>query len=214
MLIRKTIAAFILLIAGSGVAQAMPFQNGDFSSGLDGWTNAGAGDAIVESGAAVLSTLPGDNADPFSAILVQGDDGNFGFATAFQLPSDTLSLEFDVRSTTSPDPAEAGGSLFTDALNVVVYDALGFGPTDLVFVSGTDFVPTIDWQTVSLDVSSLSGRDAALSFELFDESDGADTRFFLDNIGFIPRVVGTVPVPSSLFLMTFGLLVLRRRWFF
>ncbi|MFK7976409.1 MAG: MYXO-CTERM sorting domain-containing protein [Halioglobus sp.] len=211
MIIRKTLATVLFILAGTTAAQAMPLQNGDFSAGLDQWTNAGATDAMVEDGAAVLSTQPGDNANPFSAILVQGDDGNFNFPNAFLLPSDIVTLEFDVRAVSSPDFTEAGGSLFTDALTVAVYDALGVGPTDLLFTSGTDFAVTTDWQQVSFDVAALAGNPVALSFALFDESDGADTRFFLDNVGFVPRLVGTVPVPSSLALILLGLVAVRRR---
>lgn len=205
-----TLALLSLLTLG---AHATPLQNGDFSAGLDNWNNAGAGDATVEGGAAVLQTLMGNLADPFSAILVQGDDGSFSFASAFALPSDTISLQFDVRRLVFFDGQEAGGSLFEDALTVAVYDALGIGTTDLLFTSGTDFAVSTDFQQVTLDVASLAGRAVALSFELFDESDGLDSRFILDNVAFVQRIVGTVPVPSSLMLtgLAVALLWSRRR---
>ena len=91
-------ARAILLLSlclGAGTAAAVPFSNGDFSAGLSDWTALpGNGSVGVVGGQAQLDTGPGD--DPFSAILVQGDDGNFAFANPVMLDPTDAVLSFDV----------------------------------------------------------------------------------------------------------------------
>ncbi len=200
---------------------ALALVNGDFSSDLSGWNNAGATDATVNAGVAELSTQVGDGINPYSSVLVQGDDGSFTFGSPVVLGADIETLIFDIRFDQFDDSLEAGFSSFDDSLTVALYDELDFsGSSDLIFSSGSDFSAESIWQTVELDVTALAGHTLALSFELFDESNGFDSTFYLDNINFLaaeppPEPPVSVSEPSSLMLLLIGIVGMfaRRRHF-
>jgi hypothetical protein len=200
-----------LFVLVSHPVYAIPFTNGDFSSGLSGWNDASFTGSVSESGGiAQLDT--GAGADPFSAIIVQGDDGFFNFNSPISLQADNLYLNFDVQfADLGADMLESGASFFTDYLSVIVYDAVNFFD-DLVLDPGVDVTTGSDWQRINLDVSSLIGHDVALSFELNDQDDGRDSRVLLDNISFTstPETIDTiaVPEPNTIFLFAVGVLLL------
>jgi hypothetical protein len=191
------------------------FINGDFESGTTGWNDASStGTTGVVGGSAQLDT--GIGSDAFSAILVQGDDGFFTFSSPITLAADVVSLDFDVSFiNTGPDQSETGTSFFfTDHLIIALYDALDFSYD--MFYDPIDIINASGWTSFSWDVSSLAGREVALSLELVDEDDGFDSRALVDNIRFISPVTtpppeNTVPEPGTLYLFAFGLLGLMGR---
>lgn len=189
---------------------AVPFVNGDFAGGLAGWNAVpDNGSVVAAGGAAELDTGPG--VSPFSAILLQGDDGAFTFSPPLSLGASDFFLVFDVAFfDLGADGSESTG-LFTDSLAVVVYDALD-PALDLVFADVAALFDPGPRQVV-LDVSPLVGRDVALSFELSDEDDGRDSRVRLDNVFFTDTPPATVAEPGSLALLFggAGLLLARRR---
>ena len=191
------------MVVSQGTATATPLLNGDFANGLTNWNDASStGSVEVSSGAAVLTT--GDFDDPFSAVLVQGDDGFFNFSDPISLGSDISRLIFDVRFVDlGMDSTEDGGSPFDDALTVALYDSLDFS-LDLIFTPGIDRNFGSAWRTVSLDVGPLAGREMALSFELADQDDGRDSRVFIDNV-----TLTSIPLPGVGLLLLTGLPVLR-----
>lgn len=174
---------------------AVPFTNGDFSSGSTGWNDASStGTASVVSGQAQLDT--GAGTDLFSAVLVQGDDGFFNFSNPISLDASVNYLNFDVAFVDlGVDGSESGGSFFTDALFVYLYDALDFSK-DLFIDPLVDISFGSTLTRLHFDVSSLAGRDVALSFELADENDGRNSRVLIDNITFTSTINGNVSVPE------------------
>ena len=188
---------------------AMPITNGDFSAGLTEWNNASSTGTVTDvSGVAQLDTGTGD--DPFSAVLVQGDDGFFTFGSPINLGVDDLFLNFDVNFLDlGIDSSELGTSFFSDYLSIALYDADDItGSSDLIFEPGIDNTLT-GWTRFNLDVSSLVGHNIALSFELSDQDDGFNSRALLDNISFtkVADVIVSVPEPNSIALVGLGLLL-------
>lgn len=185
-------AAAVALLCSAGAAQAMPVVNGSFDTGLDGWQDySSTGSVTWDAGAAVLKT--GMGSDPYSAVLIQGDDGSFSFSNPVQLPGNVLRIEFDLwLMGQEADATETGTSLFSDFLSLNIYDALDFA-FDLQFAS----LP-LTWgiTRVSLDISVLAGRDVALSFELSDEDDGFNTWLGIDNVKLVTRPNNPTPVPE------------------
>ncbi len=207
----KRASAFAFIMAFSLLPQfasAVPFTNGDFSSGLTGWNDASStGTVSVVGGAAHLET--GAGADPFSAVLVQGDDGFFFFTPPLSLGISDNYLIFDVDFLDLGADGSEGAPYFdTDNLAVLVYDALDFN-LDLLFGAVAD--TTTPSQQIVLDVSSLAGRDVALSFELTDANDGRDSRAIIDNVYFSDAAPTSMPEPSTLILLGSGLLLTFRK---
>ena len=203
---KKTIMALfcLSLIATISNVQAASasFANGDFGSGLNNWDAYGA--AVLNAGQVELSTAGG--LFP-AASLIQGD---FFVGDSIQLGATDNYLNFDV---SYMDLGSGGGtgSPFSDNLGVSVLDEFGTGLTDLIFVSGADFSVGASLVTVSLDVSSLAGLSIGLFFDVFDEDDGRDSKFTLDNISFTETIlqnVSPVPVPGALLLMSTGMMFL------
>lgn len=204
----KTLCAVVFSLFVSS-ASAVPLTNGDFSSGMGDWNDASSfGSATVVGGQAQLDT--GAFTDLYSSVLVQGDDGFFNFFSPITLDADVQFLSFDVAFfDLGVDATETGGAFFSDALNIWLYDALDWsydlGIDPLVDIS---FGSTMT--TLLFDVSSLAGREVALSFELSDANDGRNSRVVIDNVEFIAEV----PAPSVILLMATGLLLMGRRKYF
>lgn len=202
----------ILSVAGLLAAQASSaalLQNGTFDSGLQSWTDASeTGQVAWQNDKAVMST--GAGSSPYSSIFVQGDDGWFTFDDPVLVPGDALFIEFDAAMISrQADATESGNSFFDDVFSLNIYDALDWDYDLLNTVALTDTV-----QTFSFDVTSLIGRDVALSFELADEDDGFNSWVSLDNVAFFSRPATSVPEPSAFILMMlgiFGLGFARRR---
>jgi len=208
---KKLLLGLILLSAVP--VNAASFVNGDFSAGNTAWNDASDNGSIsFFGGEAVLQT--GTGTSLFSAIMVQGDDVFFNFNDPFLLGNDIEFLHFDALfSQEGQDNLEVVGSgSFSDALFVSLYDyADGSGGHDLLF--DPEINSTVDGMLISyaLNVSSLQGREIALSFELVDDNDGFDSKVTLDNVLFAPAPQsGTVPSPSVLVLLLAGLPLLQR----
>ncbi|MDH5445720.1 MAG: PEP-CTERM sorting domain-containing protein [Gammaproteobacteria bacterium] len=208
-------AAAVAFMTVSFTAGAAMLTNGDFSTDGSGWSDASSTGAITfVGGAAQLDTGSGD--DPYSSILVQGDDGFFSFLNPISLGAGEAFLNFDVNfSSLGNDLSESGSSFFDDYLSIALYDSLDFS-YDLIFTPGVDSSLGDGWTRINLDVSVLSGREFALSFELSDQDDGFDSRVLLDNISFsetaLPGGGDTTPVPvpepNTWFLLALGVFLL------
>ena len=214
---KPSVLVGMVFLVVSVSSHAVPITNGDFSDGLSGWSDVSmSGSASVGSDEAL--TLGGAaGAEIYSASLWQGDNGFFQFLDPLSLATGEKFLSFDVRlQGQSEDASESGTSLFSDSLSVELYDSFDF-TYDLFFQSGSDFAVNNAWSTVYLDISSLQGRDFALTINLFDEDDGFNTLFGLDNFMFTktdsPNDSVPVPEPASLGLLALGLgaLIMRRR---
>jgi len=172
-------------------------QNGDFTAGLAGWTvesgnvSDGGGYALFEEHETkILSTLK------------QG----------FTLPDWTsMSLSFDVKmSATSGGPHDpfAWPDAFTASLlDPATLEPLVYNPgrTDYFYIDNTNSIITIGTLTVTIDLTGLGGRDAALYFDLIGSDDGMLTSVNVDNVAVIPE-------PTTCLLLIWSLaLAVRRR---
>ena len=209
-LITKNLQIFfylLCLISIPSFSQAAIFTNGNFDSGLTGWDTTGNA-SLNTSGQVELST--GGASFP-AASLTQGDFFN-GFS-AIELGVSDNYLNFDVWY---QDLGAGGGtgSVIPDGLVVSVLDELDFtGSSDLFFDSQFDFLSGAAFASVSLDVSSLAGRAVGLYFDVFDENDGRNSLFTVDNVFFSAnRQFVTVPEPETLFLLLPGLFMVCRRY--
>ena len=201
----STLIVAINVIFISHAAQAGLIANGDFDNGLNSWSDASfSGQVFSNNGLVNLST--GVDFGPYSAVLVQGDDGFFNFNTPILIDAQQSLIEFDLwQFERNIDASESGTSSLADVLNLSIYDA--FDPSfDLFFI---DLAVTSQQKNFSLDISSLVGRSVAFSFELNDENDGFDSTFSLDNIRLTSPV--NVPEPSTLLLFSLAIFVLTRR---
>ena len=189
----------ILLLSNNSIASLI--TNGEFQNNINGWHTSG--NVSVVSDNVVLKTDVGYS--PFNtSILAQGDDGTFSFLEPITLTSDIKWLTFDIKVNVFDDFFESGLSTFDDVLRINLYDELDFsGASDLLFSSDNYSFLNTEWQTLQLDVGTLSGRSIALSFELFDENNQLDSIFELDNISFLGTAVSTPVSEPSTFLLLF-----------
>lgn len=188
------------LIFFSQISNAGLISNGDFTDGLDGWSDVSSSGAVsVINGAA--NFVSGSGTDLYSAVLVQGDDGFFSFNTPLVIDADNAVLKFDLwQLSRTTDIFESAMSVLNDSLNLSIYDAED--PSfDLLF---TNFIITSQLQQFTLDISSLIGRSVALSYELNDEDDGFNSTFALDNVELTSASV-TVSEPNTIFLILLSL---------
>jgi len=199
------------LLLGLFLISALPvnaasFNNGDFSSGGTSWNDASdTGSVTFSAGQAILET--GTGVSGFSAVMVQGDDGFFNFPNPISLASDAKWLSFSAKIDELGADNTESSSIFTDALNVYLYDALDFN-LDLLFLTIDSDSYSLGFISYMLDVSSLQGRDIALSFELVDENNERNSSVTIDNVAFS----AAVPAPSVLVLLLVGLPFLGRNY--
>lgn len=190
----------------SEAATAMSIVNGTFDSDLGGWHDASKkGSTSYDSNRhmAVLTSGPGSS--PSAAVLIQGDDGLFSFNDAQTVFSEDARLAFDIEFAALTIDVEEPAKNMKDSFQVWLYDA-----DDLSGASDTNLLSVLinEWlgnRQFSLDLSSLTGRKVALSFELNDEDDGFDYQVNLDNVR-VQSQEHVIPLPGSLYLLCSGLL--------
>lgn len=196
----KCMFAAVMQFAIFSAAQAA-IINPNFEDGLDGWNDLSSTGTVIANGSFAEFT-GGDGDMPFSAVLTQGDDGSFSFSAPVQLSPQASKFEFSLWLINKVDDfSETGTGSFSDYFTVSFYDSLDIA-FDLFF-GELDFTAG---GLISLDVSSLAGRDVAISFELHDEDDGFNVQIGLGNLLVIERT--SVPESSSLILIVIGLLSL------
>ncbi|WP_394224272.1 PEP-CTERM sorting domain-containing protein [Alteromonas gracilis] len=197
----------VQLLSFSTVARATLINNGDFSSGLNGWNDGSFTGSVTENGGqAILSS--GDSFDPFAAVLTQGDDGSFLFDSPIMVASNVSMLSVDAALvSTLLDPTELGGSAFSDTLFLAIYDA-----ADVTFDAAFE-IPALGnvAETFLFDMSDWLGREIAISFELADEDDGFNRSYSVDNVFFtFNNTPVSVPEPESFIMFLVGLTLLAR----
>lgn len=191
----------LCLVSFTSFSQAATFTNGNFDSGLAPWTSDG--NVSLNAGKVELSTI-GAGGLFSAASLMQGDF--FSGDPAIQLGGSDNFLNFDVWYQ-DLGPGGGSGSVTSDGLVVSVYDELGIS-ADLFFDSQFDFLSGAPSASVSLEISSLAGRTVGLFFDVFDENDGRNSLFTVDNVFFsATRQFVTVPEPETLFLLLPGLFI-------
>ena len=167
-------------------------QNGNFSSGLTGWTTSGP---VTDSGGFALLAE-----DAVSAVT--------SLEQEIVIPAFAGSLRFDF--TLSSEPDGTSGFPFPDGLAAYLLDPVTFVPilatpgfSDYFYldrVGFDDYDPSIvrvDGNTVRLDVTSVpAGTPALIAFDLLGGDDGYATLATIDNVGvsFIPEPVTALGV--------------------
>jgi len=204
--IKKLVVLLIVVIICNfmgTMAFALPFQNGDFSSGFTGW-QGDAGGTLTDPASGSLFSISADQ-----SALVQSDLVLFPI-TLFQ--NFTLSPTATILSFSfvwQPSSANEG-----DFVTAMLQDQAGiFTPIDLF--DGKD--PLVN-ALFSANVSSLAGQDVQIYFSLFDlsydpESFTSDV-MKIDNIS-IAQADSSAPVPEpgTIYLVGAGLagIALARR---
>lgn len=205
-------AGLLVAAAYSQSAGANAIINGEFTSDLSGWSMlASSGSVLWNAGHAELST--GSGTDPFSAVLVQGDDGSFSFPAPILLGASDYALAFDATfvdlGADSSETGSSGGN--TDQLSVWVYDA----DSSASWLAASVSLATTGGPGFSFNLTTptdLRGKRVAFSFELADEDDGFNSLVQLDNVRLLlpPPPPAAAPEPGALALMLAGLAGLRR----
>jgi hypothetical protein len=202
--IKYVLLSTVIFLSNNSIANLI--TNGDFQNNINGWYTSGGVNVVNDT--VVLKTDIGYS--PLNtSILAQGDDGTFSFLEPIILTNDIKWLTFDVKVKAFDDFLESGLSTFNDVLRINFYDELDFtGASDLLFSSDNYSFLNEQWQTVQLNVGSLSGHSIALSFELFDENNKLDSIFQLDNIAFTNGIISTPVSEPTTFILLFITIVL------
>lgn len=168
-------------------------ENGDFSAGLSHWdveygsVTDGGGYALFEEDAFSLSST---------------------LSRQFTIPVLALELSFDVLMSSAPggpyDPLAWPDAFTASLLDPATLAPLIYTPgyTDFYYLDNTGYeetVGTVSGSTVSLDVSSWTGYDVLVSFDLWGGSDGMMTTISLDNVS-----ISVIPAPGALLLGLIG----------
>jgi hypothetical protein len=200
----SVLAIFGLWVACAAVATpSMALTNGDFSSGLTGWSSYGA--ASEQGGVLVLDDTGPSASGSWQVTATQG--------------TRTI-LDFDIFGALSDfTPADPFG--FSDIFNASIYlldDSAGFDPTAGIVMSAVSVLSLdsggpfdvnaeitaadlgADWLHVSFEFDSPSAY-LAPSFELFELAlVGGDSRVLIDNV-----VLAPIPEPGTALLVLLGL---------
>ena len=199
-----TLTACLLTTA----AVAGPLQNGDFSSGFDGWTGEVTDDSFVdtqltptEMTASSLYQRPGGG-----AVDLFDDDTFFhtSIFQAFDLPSidagDTLFLSFGY------DWALTDDVDFFDFVQATL-DTGGASPIDLF--AGIDTAAPSANGIIDFDAASLAGQSVTILFAV-DDADFQADRLTIDNI-IVTHQSAAAPTPGTPMLLILGLLAIVRQ---
>ncbi len=194
----KLLLCIVVATAAISPARAdASLLNGDFSSGLAGWS-VDWGDVTDGGGFARFQEHPVD----FSSTLSQ----------QFSIPAAASLLSFDLELSSAPG-GDPDPFAWPDAFTASLLDAATFDPliswdplvTEFFLLENTGAIETaagmtVAGNTISLDVSSWRGQDVLLSFDLWASYDGMTTTAELDNVN-----VSVVPLPGAALLALIGL---------
>lgn len=184
-------------------------MNGDFSSGLDGWTTE-----HLDSGGGTTSPSPHVQALAGDAVLeTQGANSGITLVSLIQslnIPTNAVALTFDVSfERVEVDRDDAGGGFpdffqgsYLDSLDasfdrvLIVIDVNG--PRDYTGV----LTPLGGGKVrVATSLAGLRGRSGDLFFDLFEDLDGFKSRATVDNVQITMVPPSQVPEPASLALL-------------
>lgn len=210
---KKTILAIgfsLAFLAPVKFVSAADIVNGTFDSDLSGWaTVENNGSAAWNSVDQTAELTTGEGVSLFSVMMIQGDDGSLtSFADPLDITADNDWLKFDaVFSLLDADSFESGGLVGSDYLEVAFYDSTNW------WLLATVDATTLD-TSFSIPMTGFQGLSVALSFELYDDDDGFNSKVVLDNIRFEGEPdPSPVPEPPVIWLLLTGAMavLLRKR---
>ena len=148
-----------------------PFQNGDFSLGLTGWTASQSGGGASAGSATVVSG---------QALLLEGDSFLVTLEQEFTIPAGAVDLWFDVSLSPGFDLTAAG---IRDAFEATLLDAQDLVPVVPPWSSlATSFFNMQEDQTVSVGSTTI-WDGTTVRVGLGGVVPGSDVILFLDLIG-------------------------------
>lgn len=206
------LASFLICTNSAGVLAGPMLTNGDFSipgtptNPFDSWTTS-FGEPPQDGGGFALF------AESLTSSIIELEQ-------SFTLPSNAFSLSFDLQfqtsgagiSTLPPDSFQS--SLYVDGVDAFPtpsdpflpafysIDAAGNVTFDSTYVSTT--LLANGWSRVTLDVSSLAGKDVLLEFILNSFDDERTSQASLDNVVITTTSV-VVPEPATVTSLMVGL---------
>ncbi len=225
----KGVALAAILVGVTPALYADPLVNGDFESGLSGWS---------ESGGSGLFSAP-DSLAVFYETISPLESGHFGLVSNNGVESSSISQTFDITNNYIvfsyrflTDEYNSGAD-FNDFASITL--TINGTPTTLLSVSRDDLqlggegslsdgasyldntqhgfdIGQDSWRTYSADVSAFVGQTGTLSFSITNVNDStADigvSHLAVDNVH-----LSAVPEPATYAILTVaGLLMLVRRW--
>jgi len=185
--------SLIFIAFTAAMALAVP-TNGDFSSGLSGWT--------VESGNV-------SDGGGYALFQEHETEALSSLVQEFTLPPLAWELSFDVEMSADQggdyDEFAAPDAFTASLLDPVTKDPLIYNPpdyTDFYYMDNSPYVQTvaaISGKTVTLNVWGLAGQNVFLAFDLIGGDDGMLTEVSLDNVD-----ISVIPAPGALLLGLIG----------
>ena len=195
------LVALVSLLLVAAPADAAVIVNGDFSSGLTGWTTTG----------------PVSDGGGFAVMTDDLVSGMASLEQAFVISALSQSLSFSYSLSAVPDGT--AGSPFPDAFTASLLDPVTFAPilstpgfTDYFYHDNSGFVDydpsivSVSGDTVTVDLSSVAaGTDALIAFDLLLGDDGLTTSVEIDNVEAAGEQV-IIPEPASvvIWMVVFG----------
>ncbi|TWJ32801.1 PEP-CTERM sorting domain-containing protein [Geobacter argillaceus] len=204
------VGAFLLALSGVWVreAAAVPVSA---MNGLDGWTGSYLADSITPNTPTSITVSS-------ASLYTQGiNSGIFLTSISNDISFDaTGSLQFDLSLSILPTPDDRGSSYDQTVRDFLNFSFLGsdgsfafldsWNTSTLPGVSGT-----LNFGTITYDISTLRGSSGSLYFDLNDQDDGLYTKAVISKLAFVPAQVAPVPEPSTIVLLAAGVCALGIR---
>jgi len=198
---KYTAVALAIGLMWSGLSSAA-LTNGDFSSGFNGWEGEVTDLSFPTPVTTAVSPLPGSFSNNYTTPVSGG-----ALLTTTTLDNDIWSV--GLFQDFSIDSISAGSTL---QLSLDIAFSLSDTVGDFILAELSNSSSTLDISAGGIfDITSWGGTNATLSFLVEDIDDISDS-LSIANIA-ITEIPATVPEPTTVLLISAGLLAMRRKFF-